>query len=147
MSLKLSIIIPCFNCESTLREAVDSCFQQNLKEADFEILMIDDGSEDKTRNVMELLAAEHKNVHLIFHKKNKGGGAARNTGIHNAKGEIIYCLDSDNVFAPYSVKPMLEYLVTSATDGVAFHERRFFLGNNKKKYKSHFNITDTTITI
>lgn len=136
---KLSIIIPCYNCEKTLREAVDSCYLQDLTETEFEIIMVDDGSTDGTRSLMEELAMEHSNIRLISHPENRGGGAARNTGIKEAEGEIIYCLDSDNVFAPKSVKPMLSYLHDTKADGVAFYERRFFVGNNKKRYSSHFN--------
>jgi len=139
MSYKLSIIIPCYNCASTLKEAVDSCYIQDMTEEEFEIIMVDDGSKDETASVMAALSKEHKNIRLITHPENRGGGAARNTGIKASAGEIIYCLDSDNFFAPSSVKPILSYLEETKADGVAFYERRFFIGSNTKKYHSHFN--------
>lgn len=148
MPLKLSIIIPCYNCASTLREALESCYVQGLAETEFEIIMVDDGSADRTNVLMQELAKEHNNIRLLYHDKNRGGGAARNTGIREAKGEIIYCLDSDNIFAQNSVRPMLDYLHTTGADGVAFYERRFFFGKNTKNYQSRFcEITNRNIEL
>lgn len=140
MSIKLSIVIPCYNCKKTLRESVDSVYKQNLPEGSFEIIMVDDGSTDGTKNLMENIQLEHPEVLLIFHEKNKGGGAARNTGIRSAKGELIYCLDSDNFFTEdNSLNKMVQQIQVENIDGVAFHERRFFMGNNKKDYSSKWN--------
>jgi glycosyltransferase involved in cell wall biosynthesis len=148
MTQKLSIIIPCYNCATTLRESVASCYTQNLDLARFEIIMVDDGSSDSTRTLMQQLAAAYTNIKLIFHPENRGGGAARNTGIQNSTGELIYCLDSDNVFAPHSVQPMIDFLEAHHLDGVAFYERRFFLGTNLKRFRSQFNtITNRPITL
>ncbi len=148
MSLKLSIIIPCYNCAQTLRESVDSCYVQGLETTEFEIVMVDDGSSDGTRALMQTLATEHDNIHLMYHEQNKGGGAARNTGIRSSHGDIIYCLDSDNLFATNSVQPMLDYLQETNADGVAFYERRFFFGTHLTKYTTHINrITDRIITL
>jgi glycosyltransferase involved in cell wall biosynthesis len=148
MTPKLSIIVPCYNCELTLREAVESCYAQDLDLTEFEVVMVDDGSKDGTRALMQQLAAEHSNIRLFFHEVNKGGGAARNTGIREAIGEIIYCLDSDNIFAHKSVKSILEYLTDTKSDGAAYYERRFFFGTNTKKFTTHLNtITDRSITL
>jgi len=134
----LSIIIPCYNCEDTLEIAVESCFNQGLN-SEFEIIMIDDGSVDNTREVMKKLAKVYTEIKLFFNDKNNGGGATRNRGIVEAKGDLIYCLDSDNIFAPNSLKSMVDYLIDKKCDGVVFHERRFFIGKNTKRYSSHFN--------
>ncbi len=148
MKNRLSIIIPCYNCADTLREAVESCFIQGLK--NFEIIMVDDGSKDTTRALMETLAKEHSEIKLVFHEKNKGGGAARNTGIMTATGDLIYCLDSDNFFAPapHSISRLVEYLNEKSADGVAFHERRFFSKDNAKDYSSQYNtVLDRSIVL
>lgn len=146
--MKLSIIIPCYNCEKTLEEAVASCYTQDLADDAFEIIMVDDGSSDSTRQVMESVAAKHPNITLLFHEKNKGGGAARNTGIRAARHEIIYCLDSDNYFAEHSVQQMLDYLTETDADGVAFYERRFFTNSNSQSFEYRYNkATDRCIFI
>ena len=148
MSLKLSIIIPCYNCASTLRESVVSCYNQGLDTTSFEIVMVDDGSTDSTPGLMQQLASEHTNIKLVFHSENRGGGAARNTGIKQSSGELIYCLDSDNVFASNSVKPMIDFLESCHLDGAAFYDRRFFLGTNLKRFRSQWNtIVDRPITL
>jgi len=139
MTLRLSIIIPCYNSALTLDEAVASCFNQNLDPSTFEIIMVDDGSTDTTRADMQRLAATYANSICIFHPENRGGGAARNTGIKASTGKIIYCLDSDNLFAPLSVPTILDYLEINQLDGALFYERRFFSGTNKVKYITHIN--------
>ena len=148
MSIRLSIIIPCYNCEKTLRQAVDSCYVQGFSDDEFEIIMVDDGSSDGTRELMEEIVNEHSNIHLLYHEENKGGGATRNTGVKKAIGEIIYCLDSDNFFAEDSVGPMITYLAQKNADGVAFFERRFFVDTNILKYDSKYgNIVDRAILL
>lgn len=148
MSPKLSIIVPCYNCTSTLAEAVQSCYTQSLPVDLFEIVMVDDGSTDNTKDVMAQLAQQHTNIRLFFHAENRGGGAARNTGIQEALGELIYCLDSDNIFAPESVIPLISFLESNKLDGVAFYERRFFFGTDTKKFTTHINtILDRDVTL
>jgi hypothetical protein len=139
MALRLSIIIPCYNCADTLKDAVTSCYTQDLALEDFEIILVDDGSSDNTRDVINEIVLTHKNCRAIFHDTNRGGGAARNTGIKHSTGRFIYCLDSDNLFAPHSVLPMLTHLETTDSDGAVFYERRFFFGNTITRYTTHIN--------
>lgn len=146
MKQLLSIIIPCFNCADTLEEAVESCFVQGLE--NFEIAMVDDGSTDSTKSLMQELAKKHPEIKLFYHDKNRGGGATRNTGIKNANGTLIFCLDSDNILDAESLQKMINFLERNKADGVAFHERRFFHSRSKKMYTSHFNtFLDKPITI
>jgi glycosyltransferase involved in cell wall biosynthesis len=135
---KLSLIIPCYNCSSTLEESFNSFYTQNLK-TDYEIIMVDDGSSDETRELIISLSKRDKNIRYFFHDVNRGGGAARNTGIEKAAGDLIYCFDSDNIFAPDSLQKMIDFLDEKKCDGVAFYERRFFLNNHQKRFKSQFN--------
>lgn len=146
MKQLLSIIIPCYNCADTLEEAVGSCFVQGLE--NFEIVMVDDGSTDSTKSLMQELAKKHPKIKLFYHDKNRGGGATRNTGIKNANGTLIFCLDSDNILDAESLQKMIDFLERNKADGVAFHERRFFHSKSKKMYTSHFNtFLDKPITI
>jgi len=122
----LSIIIPCYNCENTLRETIDSCYVQGFHDNEFELILVNDGSTDNTQKVMESAAKQRENITLISHAVNRGGGAARNTGINASSGEILYCLDSDNVFAPHSIHAIVHFIQQHDLDGAAFSERRFF---------------------
>jgi len=130
--------MPCYNCTATLEEAVASISAQNLS-TPYEVIMIDDSSTDNTRALILELAKKYPNISYHFHEKNRGGGAARNTGISKSTGNLIYCLDSDNVFAHDSVQKLINYLDDKKLNGVAFHDRRFFVGNNLKNYRSQIN--------
>lgn len=130
----LSIVIPCYNSVRTLRQAVDSCYRQGFSELDFEIVLVDDRSKDSTAELMRELAREHGNIRCLFHEQNFGGGAARNSGIKAAKGDLVYCLDSDNVLVDESMPKLVSYLKEKGVDGVSFHERRFFIGEDLTDY-------------
>lgn len=136
-SHKLSIIIPCYNCATTLEEAVTSVYTQKLA-IPFEIVMVDDGSTDATRKVMEKLATQHSEIRLIFHEKNRGGGAARNTGIKNAAGDLIFCLDGDDILPLAMLPKLINTLDIKQCDGIVFEESRFFR-ENREKFKSAKN--------
>lgn len=90
--IKLSVIIPCYNPNmDLLRQALNSCFEQTLKNT--EIIIIDDGSEFDFRKKLNL-----KNIKYFKIKENKGSGIARNIGIKHSKGKYIAFLDSDDYF-------------------------------------------------
>ncbi|MFZ2303668.1 MAG: glycosyltransferase family 2 protein [Minisyncoccia bacterium] len=130
---KLSIIIPCYNCTSTLEEALISVYTQNFT-TPFEVIMVNDGSTDNTLDLIKVLAKKYPHIVFYSHDKNKGGGATRNTGISKSTGDLIYCLDSDNIFAPNTMQKMIDYIDEKKCDAVAFYERRFFVNKNKEKY-------------
>lgn len=147
MKYKLSIIIPCYNCTSTLEEALSSVYSQNLI-TPFEVIMIDDGSTDNTFELISKLAKKYPYISYYAHGINRGGGAARNSGIEKSTGDLIYCLDSDNFFAANSLQKMIDYLVEKKADGVAFSERRFFINKNKKKFNAQFyKLSDQAVSI
>lgn len=142
MKPDLTIIIPCYNCSKTLEQAVNSCYTQGLKEAGFtfEIVMVDDGSTDTTKVVMERLAQESltksdAKISIFFHEQNKGGGATRNTAVMHAKADIIFCLDSDDMLGTKALSKMLTFMLEKrnngkACDGVGIHRSRKFKGND-----------------
>jgi glycosyltransferase involved in cell wall biosynthesis len=147
MKHKLSIIIPCYNCTPTLEEALASVYTQNLT-IPFEVVMVDDGSTDKTLEHVVDLSKKYPHVTYYVHAKNRGGGAARNTGIAKSTGDLVYCLDSDNIFAPNTLKKMIDYLDEKKCDAVAFSERRFFINKNKNKYNAQlYKILDRPISL
>ena len=131
MQPKLSIIIPCYNCQDTLEEAVDSCYVQGLTEP-FEIVMVDDKSTDRTREIMKELSEKYKEIKLFYHEENKGGGATRNTAVAKTTGEIIFCLDSDDVLPLEMLPKMLRLMEEKSCDGITFEETRFFKNNKDR---------------
>jgi len=129
MKPDLSIIMPCYNCESTVEEAVASCFTQELT-VPFEIVMVDDGSTDGTRDVLARLAQKHDNIRLVFHEMNRGGGAARNTAVRNAEADIIFCLDSDDLLPASSLSKMYAFIREKRCDGVGISMSTKFKGTD-----------------
>ena len=129
---KLSIIIPCYNCSQTLKEAVDSCYQQGLDLNDFEIVMVDDASTDETKKIMVTLSQNHHNIKCFYHDKNLGGGATRNTAVEKSESKVIFCLDSDDILPQNTLNKMLLCIDDKKSDAVAINTSIKFRGKNKE---------------
>jgi cellulose synthase/poly-beta-1,6-N-acetylglucosamine synthase-like glycosyltransferase len=104
----VSIIIPAYNEEDCLRKTVESAVSLDYPREKFEILIINDGSKDKTEKIGKELEKEFSNVRF-FSKQNGGKGSALNFGIKRAKGEIIISFDSDSFVRSDALKNMLPY--------------------------------------
>ena len=89
--MKLSIIIPIYNEENTISKIVDIIKKIDLGKIDKEIVVVDDGSNDNSLNVLKTI----KNIKLIAHQRNKGKGAAIKTAIKHSTGDIIIIQDAD----------------------------------------------------
>ena len=106
--MKLSIIIPCYNESSTILSLIDAVKQSPV--TDREIIIVDDGSKDGTRDILgEMNDSE---VRVIFHKANQGKGAALRTGFQEATGDICIVQDADLEYDPQEfplvIQPILE---------------------------------------
>ena len=146
MTSRLTIIIPCYNCASTLEEAVSSCFRQGVT-TPFEMIMVNDASTDGTAHLLEKLKGLHPEIKVITHPKNQGGGAARNTAVAHASGDIIFCLDGDDLLPDGTLSKMASHLETTKSDGVLIEETHFFDGTNPGKYQIVKNtILDRPVT-
>lgn len=90
---KISVIVPVFNAEKYLHQCIDSILLQSY--TDFELLLIDDGSTDKSGEICDEYASKDDRVR-VFHKENGGVSSARNLGLDNARGEWVTFVDSDD---------------------------------------------------
>ena len=93
--IKISVIIPVYNCEQYIEHCVDSALQQSIK--DIEVICVDDGSKDRTANIINTITCRDSRV-LLIQQENQGPGIARNNGIRKAKGEYIAFLDADDFY-------------------------------------------------
>ena len=94
MNYFFTIIVPVYNRENTIKMTIESVLEQNYDE--YELILIDDGSIDKTGNICKYYAKNDARV-KYFYKENEGVSIARNLGIHKSNGEYILFLDSDNL--------------------------------------------------
>ena len=101
--IKVSVIVPVYNVEKFLVECINSLIEQTLSE--IEILLIDDGSTDKSGKICDDYAKKYSNI-KVYHKKNGGLSDARNYGLQFAKGEFISFIDSDDKIAPNMLELM-----------------------------------------
>ena len=91
---KISVILPVFNGERFIKQAIQSVLQQTF--VDFELIIIDDASTDNTQEVIRQF--KDSRIRFISHKENKGVCAARNTGLEMARGNWIAPIDTDDVW-------------------------------------------------
>jgi len=112
---RVTAIIPTYNRAETLPRAVDSVLDQTFE--DVEVLVVDDGSTDSTREVLDSYADSR--VRTVVHETNRGANVARNTGIENARGEYVALLDSDDQWHPEKIEKQLSVLDDRGEDWVA----------------------------
>jgi glycosyltransferase involved in cell wall biosynthesis len=97
--ISLSVFFPCFNEELNIEKLVLEAIEVlNRSVEKYEILIVNDGSTDRTNLIADSLCKKYENIHVIHHEINKGYGAALITGYNNAKHEWIFFTDGDNQF-------------------------------------------------
>lgn len=113
-----SIIIPCYNEEKTLRESVERLIAICGEDLTLEIIIIDDGSTDRSREVALELGREHSNLRLIEHTSNQGKGAALRSGFAAATGEVVAVHDADLEYNPRDLKKLINLVRENKADVV-----------------------------
>lgn len=125
----ISIIVPVYNSEKTLHLCVDSILNQTF--TDWELLLIDDGSKDKSGEICEEYAAKDCRI-KVFHKVNGGVSSARNLGLDNAIGKWITFVDSDD----YILDDVFNLIIKYDEDIIVFP---FYISDGKQQM-SQFNL-------
>ncbi|HVV58503.1 MAG TPA: glycosyltransferase family A protein [Gaiellaceae bacterium] len=123
---RVSVVIPCYGYAHLLGEAVESVLAQTYR--DFEIVVVDDGSPDDTAAVAEALIAAHPEHRIsLLRRPNSGQPAvARNTGIARARGELIVCLDADDLLEPEFLERCVDALDRHPELSIAYGGQRDF---------------------
>jgi len=118
-NLKISIIVPVYNVEKYLQQFFDSIMTQTFQ--DFEVLLIDDGSTDKSGEMCDEYAKRENRVR-VFHKRNGGVSSARNIGLSEAKGEWIYFSDADDRLYPNTLEMLLKEIGADCAMSIGGYE-------------------------
>ena len=109
LRMKISIIIPAYNAERYIDRCFKSVYSDGLPEERFEVVVINDGSKDKTLELLHAWRDKHKNI-TIIDKENEGVSVARNVGIEAATGEYVLFLDVDDELVEGSLTKVYSYL-------------------------------------
>jgi glycosyltransferase involved in cell wall biosynthesis len=120
--VKLSVVVPVYNEERTLEELVRRVLATHWEK---EVLLVDDGSRDRSRAIMQQLAAAHPDVRCFYHERNRGKGAALSTGFAATTGDIVIIQDADLEYDPADYGALLRPILEGKAD-VVFGSR--FLG-------------------
>lgn len=135
----VSIIVPVYNCESYLRQCLSSIKQQSL--TDIEVICVDDGSTDKSNEIIKEYALGDKRFKYIY-KKHSNAGEARNVGMAASRGDYLIFLDGDDFFAPNMIENALKCSLNTDADITVFQYKLFYENLNRvstKKYGIHTN--------
>ena len=126
--IRLSIIIPFYNVEQYIAQCLDSVYNQDIPEEEYEVICVNDASPDNSREIVKEYQKKHKNLILVEHEVNKKLGAARNTGRRVAKGTYIWNVDSDDMIAPNCLRSILEQCELNGLDVLMFNYVLFECG-------------------
>ena len=105
----LSIIIPVYNVEKYIKKCLLSCLKQDVSYKNYEIIVVNDGTQDQSVSIVKDIANSYSNV-CIINQRNQGLSGARNTGMKHAKGEYIWFIDSDDYIEENCLKRIVSYL-------------------------------------
>lgn len=124
--MKISIIIPSYNQQLYLPDAIESALSQTVK---CEIIVIDDGSTDNSLEIARRYEKQNKNLKVVS-QVNKGLPSARNTGIMHAKGDYVLPLDADDILEDNCVERILEVIKETGSEIVSPSFKEFGISNS-----------------
>lgn len=105
---KVSVIMPAYNAERTLTEAIESILAQEFR--DFELIIVDDGSSDSTATILERYARSDARIVILTNAVNQGISRSRNRALTAVRGDYVACLDSDDVAEPTRLEEQLAFM-------------------------------------
>lgn len=133
MNALVSIILPTYNRESLLPKAIKSIIAQTYPH--WELMIIDDGSVDGTRDLVGSFSKDDKRIHYIY-QQNQGQGNARNAGIRMSKGEFITFIDSDDEYLPEKIEKQLAVALLPGAKPFIVCGSKWQYSNGKMKIKT-----------
>ncbi len=141
---KVSVIIPTYNQADLLSRAIQSVLNQTFK--DFELIIVDDGSTDNTKKVVEQFQRQDPRIKYIWQENSGGPAKPKNTGIKHAKGEYIAFLDHDDEWLPEKLERQIELFRNSDRKNLGFVGCNVLDVDNNKIIRS-YKISKTRNTL
>lgn len=118
----LSIIVPGQNVEAYIGKCLDSLLYQDISSCDYEIIVVNDGSTDRTKEIVEGYVSSHSNV-ILINQQNKGLSGARNSGVKVARGSYVMYIDSDDYIEKNVLKELLAQAERDNLDVLRYNYR------------------------
>jgi glycosyltransferase involved in cell wall biosynthesis len=135
---KLTVVIPAYNEERTIAEVIRRVSEAEIGGLEREIIVVDDGSRDRTRDILRAT----RGIRAIFHEQNRGKGGALRTGIAAATGDVVVFQDADLEYDPRDFKTLLDPIVDGRcefTMGSRFlREKPKFIWGGKSPFFTHY---------
>lgn len=135
----ISIIIPVYNLEKYIADAINSCLNQDIPEEKYQIICVDDGSVDNSAQVIRDIQVKHPNV-ILHSQSNAGVSTARNNGLNLAEGKYVWFLDGDDMIVPNCLKLIIGIMEKTNADSFLFRSSHFTTNPKREtpsgKYKS-----------
>ena len=136
----VSVIIPFFNAQRFIGEAIDSVFAQSYN--NWELILVDDGSTDHSSEIARQRAERHSQVSYLDHKDhaNRGACASRNLGVRVARGDYIALLDADDVWLPLKLEQQMVILANQSEAGMVYGSTQYWYswtGELEAKERDH----------
>lgn len=127
----VSVIIPCYNCENTIQETIQSVFLQTY--SNIEIVCINDGSIDTTSHLLKELSLQNEKI-IVIDQNNCGQSATRNKGVNWVKGDFLLFLDADDKVAPTYIEKCMLLMEQNSDCEIAYSDSQLF-GARTGKWK------------
>ena len=124
----ISVIVPVYNVQTYLPQCIDSILSQDYR--DLEVILVDDGSKDASGEICDRYAEADSRVRVV-HQTNAGGGAAKNTALRLATGELLSFVDSDDYLEPGAYRHMVDLLRKHDADVVRCSFRSVFRSHSE----------------
>ena len=138
MNSTISIVVPCYNQANYLTETVESALQSTYQH--IEVIIVNDGSTDNSKEIAEVLTEKYKNVYLL-NQKNSGVTIARNSGIEFSNGKYILPLDGDDLISPNYISEAIKILEARPEVKVVYCQAVKFDESGQKPWKlKNFNL-------
>lgn len=119
---KLTVLIPVYNEVKFLHQILEKVDSQNFCDLEKEVILVDDGSTDGTRDILKQLEADRPDYKIYYHSKNMGKGAALRTAINYASGDILIIQDADLEYDPKDYPELIQLILDDKAD-VAYGSR------------------------